>query len=246
MFGAANLGDGGHDRPESVAAMATRPRSAAATASARARSCKAISDKKPVHARRRARPHQGLVLLRLMHRTGGAGARVHAGRRLFDGAEGQAGVQVHRPQPRRRPPRHRRAGAEDASPTSCRFMDWTTPNGCHSCRPALNYYLLCDLARRIPRRPAVALHQRPRARQHPEGRHVLRRAADVGRRHHAERAARHRRRRRQVRHADGQGHRRPAHRPARREEGGPAGGLGRPQRCRHGVRPRLRQGRCAR
>ena len=28
---------------------------------------------------------------------------------------------------------------------------------------------------------------------------------------------------------DGQGHRRPAHRPARREEGGPAGGLGRPE-----------------
>jgi nitrite reductase (NADH) large subunit len=23
-----------------------------------------------------------------------------------------------------------------------RFMDWKTPNGCHSCRPALNYYLL--------------------------------------------------------------------------------------------------------
>jgi nitrite reductase (NADH) large subunit len=23
------------------------------------------------------------------------------------------------------------------------FMEWRTPNGCHSCRPALNYYLLC-------------------------------------------------------------------------------------------------------
>ncbi|MDX1253230.1 MAG: NAD(P)/FAD-dependent oxidoreductase [Gammaproteobacteria bacterium] len=24
-----------------------------------------------------------------------------------------------------------------------RFLEWRTPNGCHSCRPALNYYLLC-------------------------------------------------------------------------------------------------------
>ena len=24
-----------------------------------------------------------------------------------------------------------------------RFMEWRTPNGCHVCRPALNYYLLC-------------------------------------------------------------------------------------------------------
>jgi nitrite reductase (NADH) large subunit len=24
-----------------------------------------------------------------------------------------------------------------------RFLEWKTPNGCHSCRPALNYYLLC-------------------------------------------------------------------------------------------------------
>jgi nitrite reductase (NADH) large subunit len=24
------------------------------------------------------------------------------------------------------------------------FMEWRTPNGCHVCRPALNYYLLCE------------------------------------------------------------------------------------------------------
>jgi nitrite reductase (NADH) large subunit len=27
-------------------------------------------------------------------------------------------------------------------PAVMRFMEWKTPNGCHSCRPALNYYLL--------------------------------------------------------------------------------------------------------
>ena len=98
------------------------------------------------------------------------------------------------------------------------------------------------LARRVSRRPAVALHQRARPRQHPEGRHLFGRAAHVGRRHDAERTARHRRRRRQVQDPDRQGHRRPAHRPARREEGGSARGLGRPQRCRHGLGPRLCQG----
>ena len=51
-------------------------------------------------------------------------------------------------------------------------------------------------------------------------------------------AAPDRRRRREVRRADGQADRRPAHRPARHQEGGPAGGLGRP---RHAVRLRVRQ-----
>src|SRR4030095_3431139 len=27
-------------------------------------------------------------------------------------------------------------------PDLMKFMEWKTPNGCHSCRPALNYYLL--------------------------------------------------------------------------------------------------------
>ena len=41
------------------------------------------------------------------------------------------------------------------------------------------------LAARGEGRSAVALHQRARARQHPEGRHLLRGAAHVGRTHHA-------------------------------------------------------------
>ncbi len=28
-------------------------------------------------------------------------------------------------------------------PEVMKFLEWNTPNGCHSCRPALNYYLLC-------------------------------------------------------------------------------------------------------
>ena len=76
------------------------------------------------------------------------------------------------------------------------------------------------------------VHQRPRPRQHPARRHVLRRPADEGRGDDAGAAAQDRRRRREVRGADGEDHRRPADRPARRPQGGPAGDVGRPRACR--------------
>ena len=82
------------------------------------------------------------------------------------------------------------------------------------------------LARRIRGRRPVALHQRARARQHPEGRHLFGRAAHVGRRDQRGGTARHRRRGRQVRHPDGESHRRPADRPARRAQGTASGRLG--------------------
>ena len=70
-------------------------------------------------------------------------------------------------------------------------------------------------------RSAEPLHQRAQPRQHPEGRHLQRDPAHVGRRDHGQRAAPHRRRGGQVQDPDRQGHRRPAHRPAGREEGRP-------------------------
>ncbi len=136
--------------------------------------------------------------------------------------------------------------AHDDRRRCAQALGWKTADGCQKCRPALNYYLLCAWPDTYRDDAAIALRQRARARQHPEGRHVFGRAADVGRADQPARAARHRRRRREIRGADGQGHRRPAHRPARRQEGGLAGDLGRPQRCRARLRPRLRQGRCAR
>ena len=56
-----------------------------------------------------------------------------------------------------------------------------------------------DLGRRRRRRARRALHQRPRARQHPARRHVLGGPADEGRRHVRGPAAPHRRRRGQAR-----------------------------------------------
>ena len=127
-------------------------------------------------------------------------------------------------------------------PAVMQELGWKTSCGCPSCRPALNYYLLCAWPGEYRDDRAVALHQRAGARQHPEGRHVLGRPAHVGRRDHAGRAARDRRCRRPVQHPDREGDRRPAHRPARLQEGGPAGGVGAAQCRGPGVRPGLCQG----
>jgi nitrite reductase (NADH) large subunit len=35
------------------------------------------------------------------------------------------------------------ANALKSIPEVRRFLDWRTPDGCHACRPAINYYLLC-------------------------------------------------------------------------------------------------------
>ena len=108
-------------------------------------------------------------------------------------------------------------------PAVMQELEWKTSCGCHKCRPALNYYLA-------------------RPRQYPEGRHVFRRSAYVGRCNECGGAARDRRCRRQVRNPDRQGHRWPAHRHAGRQEGRPAGCLGRPRQGRVRLRPCLRQG----
>ena len=121
-------------------------------------------------------------------------------------------------------------------------LGWKTARRLRRMPPGAELLPALRLARRLPRRPAIALRQRAGARQHPEGRHLFGRAADVGRADQPARTARDRRRGREIRRADGQGHRRPAHRPARHQEGGPAGGLGRSQRRRAGLGPCLRQG----
>ena len=71
-------------------------------------------------------------------------------------------------------------------PAVMQELGWKTSCGCSSCRPALNYYLLCAWPGEYRDDCAVALHQRARPRQHPEGRHLLGRAAHVGRRDDAD------------------------------------------------------------
>ncbi len=136
----------------------------------------------------------------------------------------------------------RRAGAARRSRRSCRSCTGSTPDGCSSCRPALNYYLLCALPGDYVDDQQSRFVNERHARQHPEGRHLFGRAAHVGRADQSARAARDRRCGREVQRADGQGDRRPAARHLRDQEGGPARGLGRPQRRRDGLGPCLWQG----
>ena len=127
-------------------------------------------------------------------------------------------------------------------PAVMQELEWKTSGGCAKCRPALNYYLLCAWpGEYVDDSQSRFINERVHANIQKDGTYsvVPRMWGGVT---NAARAARHRRRRREIRHPDGQGHRRPAHRPARRQEGGPARRLGRSQRGRPGLGPRLRQG----
>ena len=177
------------------------PRSAAATASAKATIVKAIKDKglftldevrKHTKASSSCGSCTGLVEQLLMATAGGD----------YSAAPKQEGaVRLHRPHApggARRDPRA--APADDRA--GLRAPRWRTPNGCATLPPGAQLLPDLHLAARGEGRSAVALHQRARARQHPEGRHLLGGAAHVGRRNQRLRTAAHRRRRRQVQDPD--------------------------------------------
>jgi nitrite reductase (NADH) large subunit len=54
-----------------------------------------------------------------------------------------ADVRLHRSRPRRRSPPHCRRQLKTI-PAVMQELEWKTSCGCAKCRPALNYYLLCD------------------------------------------------------------------------------------------------------
>jgi len=126
-------------------------------------------------------------------------------------------------------------------PQLMEVLEWKTPDGCPSCRSALNYYLLCAWPGEYKDDPPVALHQRTRPRQYPEGRHLFSRAAHLGRGHQSTRIAGHRRRSGEIPGSHRKNHRGPAHRPARCEKGRPAENPGGFERSRFRLRPCLRQ-----
>ncbi len=61
-------------------------------------------------------------------------------------------------------------------------LEWTTPDGCSSCRPALNYYLLCAWPGEYrDDKQSRFINERVHANIQKDGTY-LRRAAHVGRR----------------------------------------------------------------
>ena len=198
--------------------------------------CKAIKDK-GLFTLDEVRKHtKASALVRLVHRPGRAAPDVHRRRRLLSATpkkKAMCGCTDASHQEVRDAIRD--AAPADASPTCCAALGWRTPNGCASCRPALNYYLHQHLAEggaRTTRRSRF-INERSHANIQKDGTYsVIPRM--WGGETTAERAAPHRRRGRQVQDPDRQGHRRPAHRPARREEGGPARRSGRTSACPRG------------
>ncbi len=204
---------GAHRRAR-CAAAAARLQGASATRPAPAPAAARAS----ARCRRCSRPRPATTLA---GRSGGALLR--AGR-----AAGQAGA------------RRARSASADLRSVSAVFAALAGGSEDPASKAGLASLLKTIWGARVRRRARRALHQRPRPRQHPEGRHLQRRAAHLRRRDAARRTAAHRRRRRQVQRADGEDHRRPAHRPARHPQGAAARRLEATSACRRATPTRRR------
>src|SRR5690349_5623378 len=141
VFGAANLGDGGHSGNNSVAAMSDETEICGCNGVCKGTIVKAISEKKlftidDVRAHTKASSScgscTGLVEQVLAFTLGGdysVAPKIKPMCKCTDHSHDDA----------------RRVIVEQqlkTIPDVMKFMDWKTPNGRHSCRPALNYYLL--------------------------------------------------------------------------------------------------------
>ena len=194
MFGEANIGDAGHEGHSSAAAMADSDEVCGCNGVTKGTICKAIKDK-------------GLFTLDEVRKhtkaSGGCGSCTGLVEQLLMVTAG---------------------GDYSAAPTK-KAMCGCTDHSHQSVRDAIREEHLLTHRRRLPRarlahaqrlrqlppgdqllpdqhlaeggqgRPAEPLHQRAQPRQHPEGRHLQRDPAHVGRRDHGRRTAPHRRRR---------------------------------------------------
>ena len=179
MFGQQHLGDTGHAGNSRAAAMADSAEVCGCNGVKKGTIVKAIREQGLFTARRGQEVHQGERLLRLLHRPRRADPDDDRRRRLHRGAEAEAGVRLHR----RQPPAGARRDQRAASADDRRRL--RAPQLAHAERlrqlPAGDQLLPHQhLAARGAGRSAVALHQRAGPRQHPEERHLLGRAADVG------------------------------------------------------------------
>ena len=98
VFGNSHLGDVGHKGNSLAAGMPDSAEVCGCNGVCKGSIVKAIKGAGPLHARRREEAHQGVELLRLLHRPGRADPRLDHRRRLPAGRlHPQAGVRLHRP-----------------------------------------------------------------------------------------------------------------------------------------------------
>jgi nitrite reductase (NADH) large subunit len=142
LFGQAHLGDSGHGGANAVVAMDDKAEVCGCNGVCKGTIVKAIAEKKlftldQVRAHTKASSScgscTGLVEQILAHTLGGDYSAAPKAKPLcactdHTHDEVRAAIRKHRLM---------------SIPETIAFMEWRTPNGCHVCRPALNYYLLC-------------------------------------------------------------------------------------------------------
>jgi nitrite reductase (NADH) large subunit len=141
MFGESNLGDVGHEGHNRAAAMAPIDEVCGCNGVTKGAICKAIKDKglftleevrKHTKASASCGSCTGLVEQLLMATAGGDYSKPPTKKAM-------CGCTDHSHQDVRDAIREHRLLTIDGV---YRFMEWRTPNGCASCRPAVNYYLI--------------------------------------------------------------------------------------------------------
>jgi NAD(P)H-nitrite reductase large subunit len=185
MFGESNIGDVGHQGHNRAAAMADSDEVCGCNGVTKGTICKAIKDKglftldevrKHTKASASCGSCTGLVEQLLMATAGGDYSATPK-------MKAMCGCTDHGHQAVRDAIREQHLLTIDACSAA---MEWRTPNGCASCRPARQLLPAEHLAQGGAGRPAEPLHQRAQPRQHPEGRHLQRDPAHVGRRDHGQ------------------------------------------------------------
>ena len=141
MFGESNIGDTGHQGHNKAAAMADTDEVCGCNGVTKGTICKAIKEKglftleevrKHTKASASCGSCTGLVEQLLMFTAGGDYSATPKTKPL-------CGCTEHGHQAVREAIREHHLLTV---PAVMRFMDWKTPDGCPSCRPAINYYLL--------------------------------------------------------------------------------------------------------
>ncbi|WEE78497.1 nitrite reductase large subunit NirB [Comamonas testosteroni] len=141
MFGESNLGDTGHQGQSKAAAMADGDEVCGCNGVTKGAICKAIKDKglftlddvrKHTKASASCGSCTGLVEQIIMFTAGGDYSAAPK-------TKAMCGCTDHGHQAVRDAIRDHKLLSTDAV---FRFMEWRTPNGCASCRPAVNYYLI--------------------------------------------------------------------------------------------------------
>ncbi|MGB6095420.1 MAG: nitrite reductase large subunit NirB [Comamonas thiooxydans] len=141
MFGESNLGDTGHQEQSKAAAMADGDEVCGCNGVTKGAICKAIKDKglftlddvrKHTKASASCGSCTGLVEQIIMFTAGGDYSAAPK-------TKAMCGCTDHGHQAVRDAIAEHKLLSTDAV---FRFMEWRTPNGCASCRPAVNYYLV--------------------------------------------------------------------------------------------------------